>query len=138
VGDFGAIVDHYEAEMEGLGYSLVPDTFDVTDASETAIDKAFVLLPGIARRSNLAITMVDEELAIQVAFKQPPKGIEAIKRISAARLQIVWHFLQKQNYGPSQAVEWAGSEVLDYDDRILILRLSFVITYPGLIKSANT
>lgn len=136
--DFGDVVDHYKAEMEGLGYSLVPDTFDVTDASEAAIDKAFVLLPGTAKRSSLAMTMIEEELAIEIAFKQPPKGIEAIKRISGERLAIVWHFLQKSNYGPATAVSWEGSEVLDFDDRILVLRLSFVITYPGLIKPANT
>ena len=135
--DFGNIVDHYKAQMESLGYALVKDTFDVTDASEAAIDKAFVLLPGAARRSPQAMTMVEEELAIEIAFKQPPKGIEAVKRISAARLAIVWHFLQKQNYGPASDVSWAGSEVVDFDDRILVLRLSFVITYPGLRQPAN-
>jgi len=136
--DFGNIVDHFRAEMEGLGYKLVKDTFEVTDASEASIDGSFVLLPGTARRSPLAMTMVEEELAVEIAFKQPPAGVEAVKKVSAARLAVVWHFLQKQNYGPASSISWAGSEVVSFDERVLVLRLSFVITYPGLMKPANT
>lgn len=137
MGDFGDILDHFAAHMESLGYTPATETFDVTDVSAAKIDKAFCLLPGGASRSDLSIRHVDEKLEVHVAFKQPPRGVTAAKAISAARLGIAWHFLQPDNSGPADRIQWDGSEIVDLDDEILVLQLTFTVSYPGLMKPVN-
>jgi len=134
--EWGDVLEHYRDEMASLGYTFLTTEFDVTKAPDSLIDRAFVIIPGKAVRGP-SLIMVDEELQLEVAFRQPPRGLESAKAISAARLRIVWHFLQKENYGPASAVIWAGSEVVDLDGEIMILRIDFVISYEGLLVPKN-
>ena len=137
MGDYGQILDHFEAHMEALGYTSAPETFDLQDLADAAIDNAFCLVPGASERSDLSIRHVDEELEIRIAYRQPPTGKAAAKVISAANMAIVWHFLQQPNYGPADRIQWRGSTVIQWEAQVLELRIGFVVAYPGLMKPAN-
>lgn len=129
------IFEHWRDELEdNFGYFYLEKTFDLGDAPETRIDGAFVLIPGTGTRAE-RIRSITDEIIIEIALKATP-GLEATQKVALTRLNIVWHFLKRENYGPAEAVEWTSSEVTLGGD-FHILRLTFSVSYQGLIKSAN-
>ena len=138
MGDYGQILDHFEAHLVALGYTPATETFDLTDLADTQIDKAFCLVPGGSKRSDLSLWHVDVGLEIRIAFRQPPSGKAAAADIQDIHnMGIVWHFIQKVNHGPADRIEWEGSTPVEWDAQVLELRIGFVVSYPGLRKPAN-
>jgi len=138
MGDYGQILDHFEAHLVALGYTAATETFDLEDLADAQIDKAFCLLPGSSERSELSLRHINAELQVRISFRQPPRGKAAAAAIQDLHNdRIVRHFLKPENSGPADRIQWQGSTVIRWEAQILELRAVFVVTYPGLMEAAN-
>lgn len=135
---FADVLDHFVTELTTLGFNVVNDSFDFDQVAAPKLHKAVVLLPGEGRPSELSSNHIAEEIQLVVAFSGPTAGLEMAKEISANRVALVLYFTNPANVKPADYIQWTGSSVEDWDTGYLVLRLSLIVHYPGLLKPVNT